>query len=176
VAKPTETSAPENKYAQRAPEQRQEVLRRLELRVVLGDGEQPTERRAQGLLGLQVGLQLRRIGRELRRELRPADRGARFGDRLECLLELPKGKVLALVDHSDVVRAKEILGGHTCIIGTAPHSLKFAPLQEVEAYYTDLIKVCRKGGGFMLNISFPDKATTETFKAMLDSVRECGTY
>lgn len=101
---------------------------------------------------------------------------AHFGDRLEHLLELPKGKVVALVDHTDVIRAKEILGGHTCIIGTAPASLKYASLQEVEYYYKNLIKVCRKGGGFMLNISCPDKATMESFKGMVGSIKEYGRY
>ena len=101
---------------------------------------------------------------------------AHFGDRLECLLELPKGKVIALVDHSDVKRAKEILGGHTCIIGTAPHSLKYASLREVEDYYKDLIKICGQGGGFMLNLNFPDNATAESLKTMVESVREYGRY
>ena len=36
---------------------------------------------------------------------------AAFGDRLECLLELPKGKILASIEAVDAVRAKEILGG-----------------------------------------------------------------
>jgi hypothetical protein len=31
---------------------------------------------------------------------------AHFGDRLECLLELPKGKFCAYIDHSDVFQAK----------------------------------------------------------------------
>jgi uroporphyrinogen-III decarboxylase len=101
---------------------------------------------------------------------------AHFGDRLEHLLELPRGKVIALVDHTDVIRAKEILGGHTCIIGTAPASLKYASLPEVEDYYKNLIRVCGKGGGFMLNISCPDKATTESFKAMVGSIKEYGRY
>jgi len=101
---------------------------------------------------------------------------AHFGDRLECLLELPKGKVVALVDHSDVIRAKEILDGHTCIIGTAPYSLKYASPQESADYYKNLIKACGKGGGFMLNIHFPDKVTTEDLKTMIDSIREYGTY
>jgi len=101
---------------------------------------------------------------------------AHFGDRLEHLLELPKGKVVAFVEHMDVVQAKEILGGHTCVIGKAPPSLKYASLQEVEDYYKNQIKVCGKGGGFMLNIRLPDQATTEEAKAMVDSIKEYGCY
>jgi len=101
---------------------------------------------------------------------------AHFGERLECLLELPKGKVIALVDHSDVVQAKEILGGHTCIIATAPHSLKYASARENADYYKNQIKMCGKGGGFMLNINFPDKGSMEGLKAMVESIREYGKY
>jgi len=53
-----------------------------------------------------------------------------FGDRLECLLELPKGKVVAVVDHTDAARAKEILAGHTCVIATLPASIKYVSLRE----------------------------------------------
>ena len=101
---------------------------------------------------------------------------AHFGERLECLLELPKGKVVASVEHMDVVQAKEILGGHCCILSRGPHSLKLSSLQEVEKYYKNLIDVCGKGGGFILSIRPPDKATTEDIKTMLDSIREYGRY
>jgi hypothetical protein len=99
-----------------------------------------------------------------------------FGERLERLLELPKGKVIALVDHSDVVRAKEVLGGHACVIGTGPASLKYASLQEVEDYYKNQIKMCKKGGGYMLNLSFPDNATLTDLKRLMNSIKEAGRY
>jgi uroporphyrinogen-III decarboxylase len=67
-----------------------------------------------------------------------------FGDRLECLLELPRGKVVAVVDHTDAVRAKEILGGHTCIIGTLPASIKYASLSEAAEIARKQIKSCLK--------------------------------
>ena len=101
---------------------------------------------------------------------------ATFGHRLECLLELPRGKVVALVDHTDVLLAKEILGGHTCIIGTTPASLKYGSIQEMEDYYINLIKACKKGGGFMINITFPDHTIGEPLKKMVESIRECGRY
>jgi hypothetical protein len=101
---------------------------------------------------------------------------AHFGDRLECLLELPKGKVAAIVHYSDVVKAKEILHGHSCVIGTAPPSLKYASLQEAEDYYKNLIKTCGQGGGFMINLSFPDKVPVEGVKAILQSLKEYGRY
>ncbi len=101
---------------------------------------------------------------------------AEFGDRLECLLELPKGKVIAAVEHMDVVKAKEILGGHTCVLARSPLSSKVWSLAEVEKYTKNLIDTCGKGGGLLLNIRVPDKGTTEDIKVMLDSIKEYGRY
>jgi uroporphyrinogen-III decarboxylase len=101
---------------------------------------------------------------------------AEFGDRLECLLELPKGKVVASVEHMDVVKAKEILNGHHCVLGRGPKSLNLGSLQEIEEYCKNLIDVCGKGGGFILNVGLPDKGKKEDIIAMLDSLREYARY
>ncbi len=101
---------------------------------------------------------------------------AHFGDRLECMLELPKGKAVASVEHMDVERAKEILGGHTCIIGQAPKSLKYKSPKEVVAFYRDLIKKCGKGGGLMLFLSLPQKITIDEAKEMVAEIKACATY
>jgi hypothetical protein len=101
---------------------------------------------------------------------------ARFGRRLECLLELPKGKVVASVDHTDSVLAKEILGGHCCVSTGGPSSLKVCSLKEVEEYYKNLMDACKKGGGLMLSIRLPDKAKKEEIQAMLNSLREYARY
>jgi hypothetical protein len=101
---------------------------------------------------------------------------AHYGDRLEYLLEIPRGKMAALINHVDVIQAKEILKDHVCVISTAPLSLKLASLQEAEDYYKNLIKVCGKGGGFILHTLFPENATKEGLKAMVDSIKEYGRY
>jgi len=101
---------------------------------------------------------------------------AKFGDRLECLLELPKGKIVASVEHMDVVKAKEILGGHTCVLSRAPSSSKLWSLQEVEEYTKNLIDKCGRGGGFILDIKFPDRGAREDLKAMVNSIREYARY
>jgi len=101
---------------------------------------------------------------------------AEFGDRLACLLELPKGKIVASVEYMDAVKAKEILGGHTCIMVRPPLSSKVWPLREVEKYAKELIDKCGKGGGLWLNLRLPDKGTTKEFQAMLESIREYGRY
>ncbi|MHB8103983.1 MAG: uroporphyrinogen decarboxylase/cobalamine-independent methonine synthase family protein [Dehalococcoidales bacterium] len=101
---------------------------------------------------------------------------AEFGNRLERLLELPKGKIVASVEHVDAVRAKEILGGHTCIMVRNPLSSKLWTLPEVEQHTKELIDKCGKGGGIFLNLRLPDKGTKEEFTKMLDSIREYSRY
>lgn len=101
---------------------------------------------------------------------------AHFGDRLECLLELPKGKVIACVEDMDVAQAKEILKGHTCVMGKGPLSLKLASVQEVGEYFKNMIRECGKGGGFIMRMTLPDRGRPEDIKAMVDSVREYARY
>ena len=101
-----------------------------------------------------------------------------FGDRLEYLLELPKGKVVCHFEHIDMARAKEILGNHLCIMGNVPSSLlQVGSPQDVEEYCRNLIKVCGKGGGFILtNASSIDEAKPANIRAMVDSVKKYGVY
>jgi hypothetical protein len=101
---------------------------------------------------------------------------AEFGDRLERLLELPKGKIVASVENVDAIRAREILAGHSCVMVRQPLSSKIWSLREVEKYVRELIDRCGRGGGFQINLRLPDKGTAEDFKAMLDSIREYARY
>jgi uroporphyrinogen-III decarboxylase len=101
---------------------------------------------------------------------------AHFGDRLECMLELPKGKACAVVEWMDVKQAKEILGGHCCIIGNVPKSLRYASISEMTDYYKDLIKVCGKGGGFMSNLTLPYNGTIEQQVKMVNTIKEYARY
>jgi uroporphyrinogen-III decarboxylase len=98
----------------------------------------------------------------------------KFGDRLEYFLELPRGKVVAHFEQTDMAKAKEILRDHTCIMGNVPSSLlQVGSPSEVEDYCRNLIKVCGKGGGFILtNGSSIDEAKPANVKAMVDSVKK----
>jgi hypothetical protein len=101
---------------------------------------------------------------------------AKFGKRLERLLELPKGKVAAVVENVDIIQAREILGGHVCVIGKPPVSLQYASIQETKDYYKNLFKACGKGGGFMTRLILPNKATIEELKEMVKSIKEYARY
>ncbi|HEX7475942.1 MAG TPA: hypothetical protein VF318_08255, partial [Dehalococcoidales bacterium] len=101
---------------------------------------------------------------------------AEFGNRLERLLELPKGKMVASIEYMDAVKAKQILGGHTCLLVRGPQSSIIWSLRQIESYTKDLIDKCGKGGGLLLNIRLPDKAKTEDIRAMLESIKEYARY
>jgi hypothetical protein len=102
-----------------------------------------------------------------------------WAQRLEYLLELPRGKTIARFAQTDLARAKAVLGGHTCIMGGVPHSLlQVASPQEVEEYCRNLIKTCGKGGGFILTTStgLTHEAKPENVRAMMDAVKKYGVY
>jgi uroporphyrinogen-III decarboxylase len=99
-----------------------------------------------------------------------------FGERLECLLELPRGKVVAVVDHTDAIQAKEILGGHTCVIATLPASIKYVSLREAAEIAKSQIKACMKGGGYMLNLAFPAQASIKDLKGLMADLKESAKY
>ena len=46
-----------------------------------------------------------------------------YTSRLEYLLELPKGKIVANLDTTDIFKAKQIIGQHICLQGNIPASL-----------------------------------------------------
>jgi hypothetical protein len=101
---------------------------------------------------------------------------AEFGDRLERLLELPKGKIIASVEDVDTPKAREILSGHTCVLAKGPFSLKLASPNKVAQYYKEIFDKYGHGGGLLLNIRLPDQGDTEDIKAMLASIREYCRY
>ncbi len=101
-----------------------------------------------------------------------------WDDRLEYLLELPKGKVVFFCELTDIKRAKEVLGGHMCIQGGVPPTiLQTGSSQDVEDLCKKLIKTIGKNGGFILSAgSAIDYAKPENIKAMVDSVKKYGWY
>ncbi len=97
---------------------------------------------------------------------------AEFGDRLERLLELPKGKIIVSVEDVDTKKAREILKGHSCVLARGPFSLKLATPGEVVEYYKGIFKKYGKGGGLILNIRLPDNANIAATKKMVASIRD----
>ena len=101
-----------------------------------------------------------------------------WDDRLEYLLELPKGKVVFHCELTDIFKAKEILGDHMCIQGGVPPTLlQVGSPHDVEEHCKKLIEVVGKNGGFILGPgSAIDYAKPENIKAMVESAKKYGWY
>ncbi|MDR3569894.1 MAG: uroporphyrinogen decarboxylase family protein [Syntrophobacteraceae bacterium] len=99
---------------------------------------------------------------------------------LHRLLELPKGKILFDIDtRGDIVKAKEILGGHSCIAGGVQDSrLILGTPKEVRDHVRELCRTVGTGGGYILSAgcNFPYDTKPENFRAMIDAVLEFGVY
>lgn len=97
--------------------------------------------------------------------------------RLETIVDIPKGKAIYWFERTDMLRAKEVLGGTVCIKGNVPVSLlNVGTPDEVRAYCRRLIEGVGKDGGFILDgaIGLPDEAKPENVQAMYRSVQEYG--
>jgi uroporphyrinogen-III decarboxylase len=101
-----------------------------------------------------------------------------YTKRLEYLRQLPKGKVIARMDRTDMAKAKEVLGGHICLSGNVPSSLlQTGTAEEVKNYCKWLIDVASKDGGLIVGPrSVVDEVNPENLKAMIDFTREYGKY
>ncbi|MEJ2244850.1 MAG: uroporphyrinogen decarboxylase family protein [Acidobacteriota bacterium] len=101
-----------------------------------------------------------------------------YTQRLEYLLELPKGRVVARMDRTDMARAKEVLGGHLCLSGNVPASLlQTGNVDDVKKYCKWLIDTVGKDGGLIVGPrSVVDEVKPENLKAMIDFTREYGSY
>jgi hypothetical protein len=99
-----------------------------------------------------------------------------FGERLECLLELPKAKIIALVDYTDVFKVTKFLKGHLCVMGGGPLSHKLCSIKEVEDYNKRLIDECARDGGFILSLRLPVGPKKKDLQAMIERLKEYAKY
>lgn len=95
-----------------------------------------------------------------------------WDQRLEYLKELPKGKAVAHFAYSDMKKAKDVLGGHLCIMGDVPSSLLNAGSPEATAAYVkNLIDYCGKDGtGLIVANNTINQGKPACVKAMIDTV------
>jgi len=97
---------------------------------------------------------------------------------LHVFLRYPKAKCIIELDGAtDIIKAKEILGGHMCLKGDVPaYLLAFASKDEVLAYCKRLIQEVGRGGGFILSsgCSIPANAKPENVRALAEAAFEWG--
>lgn len=101
-----------------------------------------------------------------------------YGTRLETIAESPVGRAVWHFDHTDMQRAKEVLGGISCIQGNVPLPLlQLGAVDEVKTYCRDLIDTVAPGGGFILDVgAVVDEAKDENMRAMVEVAKEYGAY
>jgi hypothetical protein len=101
-----------------------------------------------------------------------------YNQRLNHLTELPEGSVLWFFDRTDMHKAKDVLGGHSCIMGNVPITLiATGSPEQVKACCKDLIDYVGKGGGYILCSGTQlDDAKEETVRAMIDFTKQYGVY
>ena len=100
-----------------------------------------------------------------------------WDQRLEFLREFPKGKTIAHFAQTNMALAKDVLGGHTCIMGDVPSSiLQVGTEEQVKDYCKKLIDRCGKDGGLIVTHMPIDEADPKLVKVMIDFTREYGVY
>ena len=97
-----------------------------------------------------------------------------YGTRLETIADVPKGRTLWQFDHTDMRKAKQILGGTACIQGNVPLPvLQLGTAEEVRNYCRDLIDAIGPGGGFILDVgAVLDEAKPGNVEAMVAAAKE----
>ncbi len=102
----------------------------------------------------------------------------KYNSRLDCLSEVPPGKVFYHFEEVDMAAAKKKLGGIACISGGfSTNLLQFGTRQQVIDECKRLIDICAPGGGFIFETSSGlSYAKRENVEAMFETVREYGKY
>lgn len=102
-----------------------------------------------------------------------------WNQRLEYIAQLPKGKTIGVFHATDLVRAKEVIGDVTCIIGGMPNGLLAGgdPV-EVREHTHKMCETVGKGGGYIMmpDIGDLEGSNPAMLEAWSEAVREYGTY
>jgi hypothetical protein len=96
-----------------------------------------------------------------------------YSKRLEIIADYPKGRAIWFFDQTDMRRAREILGGHLCVMGNVPSSLMLVPdLGRLRAYCEELLELFSSTGGFILaNGAVIDNTTDDHVRTIIEVVR-----
>jgi uroporphyrinogen-III decarboxylase len=98
--------------------------------------------------------------------------------RLEVIKDIPAGKACYKFEATDMVKAKEMLGGTVCIRGNVPLSiLAGGTPDDVRQYCKRLIDMAGKDGGFIMDAATGlDDAKMENIQVFFNFTREYGVY
>ena len=99
----------------------------------------------------------------------------------EFINELPKGKVVGLIEHGDFKKAKEKIGKTITLWGGMPiNVLNNSTKEEAVAYAKKMIDDCAPGGGYIFgcdkSLLAPGDINPDNLKAVFKAVKEYGVY
>jgi hypothetical protein len=102
----------------------------------------------------------------------------KYNSRLDCLSEVPPGKVYYHFEDVDMAVAKKKLGGIACIAGGFPASLlDWGKPEDVRDAVKRQLDDCAPGGGFIFETGCGlGKCKRENVEAMFETVKEYGRY
>jgi hypothetical protein len=102
----------------------------------------------------------------------------KYTSRLDCLSEVPPGKVFYHFEDVDMALAKKKLGGIACISGGFPATmLDWGTPEQVREAVKRLLDTCAPGGGFVFATSCGlGNCKRENVEAMFETVKEYGKY
>ncbi|MDD1702922.1 MAG: hypothetical protein LUQ31_08100, partial [Methanoregula sp.] len=99
---------------------------------------------------------------------------------LETLLDLPKGKIIAVFDKTDPRKVREVLGDHVVLVSGPPNSLLIGGTpQKVDDYMKSMLTDCKEGGMMIypgVDGGISGDARPENVKALIEAVKKYGTY
>ena len=102
----------------------------------------------------------------------------KYDSRLECLSDLPAGKVLIHIEDADMKEAKRILGKNHCLSGGFKSSILLThtpdQIREEVKRFLDVVAV---DGGYIFDLDYNlDNVSDAAVHAMFDAVKQYGTY
>jgi hypothetical protein len=102
----------------------------------------------------------------------------KYNTRLDCLTEVPPGKVFYHFEDVDMAVAKKKLGGIACISGGfSASALDWRTPQQVRDEVKRLMDACAPGGGFIFETSCGlGNCKRENVEAMFEAAKEYGVY
>ncbi|MDE4908155.1 hypothetical protein L0665_05975 [Methanogenium marinum] len=99
---------------------------------------------------------------------------------LETLLDLPKGKIIAVFDKTDPRKVRDVLGDHVILSSGPPNSLLIGGTpQKVDDYMKSMLDDCKEGGLLIfpgVDGGISGEAKPENVRAVIDAVKKYGTY
>ncbi len=98
---------------------------------------------------------------------------------LDTILEIPEGKAIAWFDRTDLTRAKQVIGEHSCIAGGIPPALLIGGTPDnVDQRVRELLAEMKSTRGFIYSLPFNGigPAKIQNVKAMTEAVFKYGEY